>query len=122
MLNKDIIVKGLSGVAGYISKGIKIASPILVTMVLSGKAKDKLEDIRYSGNVKYDDAVRAIMDSSMLSRCKREIASVVKADESSEYYRGVIYIVRSSMLSSDKVDLIKELSCKVENEEEGSQA
>lgn len=81
----------------------------------NASVKDIIDKVRYSGNVKYSDAVSVIMDSSMFSSDKTRVIDVVKKDGDVEYYRAVIQIVKSSMFSSDKVKTIVNL-CKDEEE------
>lgn len=105
-----------------VKKGCEIAAPVLAMVFLSDTARDTLNKLRYIGNVGYDDAVKAILDSSMVSCCKQEAISLVKMDASSEYYKAVINTVQSSMVASYKIGVIRDMNCKLEEKEEGSQA
>lgn len=59
----------------------------------------------------YDDAIGAIMNSSMYSHDKSKAAAVLKRNGNSAFYKAIIHIAKdSSMYSHDKVDMIKELS------------
>jgi hypothetical protein len=61
--------------------------------------------------VDYDDAVKAIMESSMLSSYKKEAMELLKPYGTMSYYKAVIYIVKDlSVLSSDKIKMIQSLS------------
>lgn len=97
-------------------KGCDIALPIVGTVMAADLAKNILDDIRYSGKVGYDDAVKAILDSSMFSSQKQEAITVLRIGESSEFYKAVIRIARSSMLSYDRLETIRNMN--VRNEEE----
>ena len=94
------IAKGLKGAI------IPIAGVVLSSITIS----DLLNAIRYCGNVGYDDTVRAIMNSNMMSSYKTEAVSAVKCDGTSEYYRAVISTVNSDMMSSYKIDAIRNIS------------
>lgn len=94
------IAKGLKGVI------IPIAGVVLSSITIS----DLLDAFRYSGNVKYDDAVKVIMNSYMLNSYKTEAINVLKRDESPDYYRAVISTVNSDMMGSYKVDTIRNMS------------
>lgn len=58
----------------------------------------------------YDDAVEAIMSSSMLSSQKSEAVSALKQNGDEHFYKAIYRIVNSSMLSSQKVEVIRSLS------------
>ena len=60
----------------------------------------------------YDDAIEAIMDSSMPSSYKTDAIAAVRRREWSDYYKSVISIVDSSMCSSNKVEAIKKLEAR----------
>lgn len=108
----------LTGVK-IVKRGCGIVFPIIGTVVCTDLVKDIYNDIRYRGEVGYDDAVRAILDSNMFSANKQDAISVLKTGESSEYYKAVIIAARSSMFSYDRFETIRSMS---ERNEEGSQA
>lgn len=112
----DIIGKGLVNAVKIAKGGCNIILPLIGTMVFADLAKDVLDDIRYSGKVGYDDAVKAILDSGMFSNQKQEAISVLKVGENSDFYKAVISVARSSMLSYNKLETIKNMNKK--NEEE----
>jgi hypothetical protein len=61
----------------------------------------------------YDDAVEAIMSSSMFSSDKREAISALDRYGNGQFYKAVVRIANdSSMFSHDKADMIRELSNK----------
>lgn len=106
----EMVRKGLSTIVDITKKGITIASPFIVSSLINGTAKEVIDKIRYSGNVKYDDAVKVILDSDMLSSYKKEAMELLKTDEESKYYKSVVYMIQSSLLSSDKIKMIKTLN------------
>ena len=56
-----------------------------------------------------DDAVDAIIHSSMLSVDKSDSIAAIRNDSSREYYAAIINIANSSMLSNDKKEAISKL-------------
>lgn len=110
------IGKVLIAGAKLAKKGCGIVLPIIGTVVCTDLVKDIYNDIRYSGKVGYDDAVKAILGSNMYSTNKQDAISVLKMGESSEYYKAVIMTARSSMYSYDRYETIKNMS--EQNEEE----
>lgn len=94
-----------------IAKGLKgVVVPVLGVVLSSITISDLLSAVRYSGNVGYDDAVKVIMNSNMLSSYKTEAISALDKDGTSDYYRAVISTVNSDMMSSYKVDAIRNMS------------
>lgn len=95
-------------------KGLNYAIPILGVVLFSSTATNKLDVMRYNtGTVKYDDAVRAIMRSSMWSEDKSKAVAMLRVDGGSDFYKAVIDIVKSSMWSEDKLKTIQDM-CKIE--------
>lgn len=93
-------------------KGLNYAIPILGVVLFSGTAVNKLDMMRYNtGTVKYDDAVRAIMNSSMWSEDKSKAVAMLRIDGGSEFYKAIIDIAKSSMWSNDKLKTIQDM-CK----------
>lgn len=109
-LSNESIKRGLISTAEIIKKGFMIAGPIVAATLINGKAEEIVNKMRYCGEVGYDDAVKAILDSDMLSSYRKEAVSLVKLDAESDYYKSVIYAVQSSLLGSDRVDLIRKIS------------
>lgn len=61
-------------------------------------------------NVGYDDAVKAIMSSSMFSHDKSEAVSALSPYKNESFYKAIVHIAKdSSMFSHDKVKMIKNL-------------
>ena len=60
---------------------------------------------------RYDDAVKAIMDSGMFSHDKADAVEALKRYGTTEFYKAIIHIAEDdSMFSHDKSDMIKALS------------
>lgn len=72
----------------------------------SNTAKDIIDMVRYSGNVKYSDAVDVIMDSNMFDSNKNEALALLKKNKDAEYYKTIIRIVKSNMFDSNKIKAI----------------
>ena len=58
----------------------------------------------------YDGAIKAINDSDMWSSDKLETISVIKRDETSEYYNAIISIADSDMWSKDKLEAVRNIN------------
>lgn len=76
-----------------------------------GKVMERITEVPESSFAGYDDAIAAIMKSSMYSHDKAHAATALKRDGNSAFYKAIIHIAKdSSMYSHDKVDMIRELS------------
>ena len=86
-----------------------IAVPILVKMLNDSSARNELNRMIYLNlkRIGYDDAFKAIMDSSMFASDKRKAVSILKNDVDQSYYKAVIETVESSMFASDKIQTIE---------------
>lgn len=94
-----------------IAKGLKgVIVPVVGVILSSITISDLLNAVRYCGNVGYDDTVKAIMNSNMMSSYKTEAVSAVKRDGTPDYYRAVISTVNSDMMSHYKIDAIRNMS------------
>ena len=58
----------------------------------------------------YSGAIKAIMDSDMLSSYKKAAVNVLLKNQDKEYYKAVIEVINSNMLDSCKVETIKKIS------------
>lgn len=77
----------------------------------SYKIVDRTFDDCGSSIAKYDNAIKAIMNSGMYSHDKCEAAELIKRGEDAEYYKAIIHVAQDSRLYSyDKVELIRGLS------------
>lgn len=107
----------LTAIGNVVKEYSKIVIPVLGYAIFSkrGMIADALEELRYSGNVGYDDAAKVIMDSDMLTFYKTDILKLLKTGQKSEYYKTIIRVVKSDVLSSYKVEMIEELNEKMES-------
>ena len=78
----------------------------LASMASRTSVKEMFDNVRYSGNVTYSDAVSAVMDSDMFDSSKTKVIELLKRDQSVEYYKTIIDIVRSNMFDSNKIKAI----------------
>ena len=78
----------------------------LASMASRTSVKEMFDNIRYSGNVTYSDAISAVMDSDMFDSSKTKVIELLKRDQSVEYYKTIIDIVRSNMFDSNKIKAI----------------
>lgn len=58
----------------------------------------------------YGGAIKAIMDSDMLSSYKKVAVDVLLKNQDEEYYKAVIEVVNSNMFDSYKVETIKKIN------------
>ena len=65
----------------------------------------------YVGDIKYSDAIGAIMNSRMFSCDKTMAIEVLKKDMDADLYKAVIQVVNSNMFSCDKLKTITDM-CK----------
>lgn len=97
-------------IRGYAEQLCEVASYVLVYTAAS-KAMSYVLDVDSCERVGYDDAVYAIMHSSMYSHDKSEAAAALKRNGNAEFYKAIVHIAKdSSTYSHDKVDMIKALS------------
>lgn len=93
-------IKKVSKVAAY---GLVMFGPSIVDTYCAKQ--------RNSETVGYDDAVKAILNSSMWRSDKPEAVTCLKRCAGSNYYKAIIVIANSpDIYASDKVVLIRELS------------
>lgn len=78
----------------------------LASMASRTSVKEMFDNVRYSGNVTYSDAISAVMDSDMFDSSKTKVIELLKRDQSVKYYKTIIDIVRSNMFDSNKIKAI----------------
>lgn len=112
-----MISKGLKTIANVVKNGCVVAAPILGVLLLGKYSMieivDEMEEIDpcdYFKTYRYCDAIESILDSGMLSSNKEEAIALIRKGEDSEYYKSIIAIVKSSMLSSDKLQSIRNIN------------
>lgn len=100
----------LKPIGEFVGQACEIAFYGLL-MTASCKIYDYMAKEVYNVPVGYNDAVDAIMDSTMFSGDKREAVSMLKRNESAEFYKAVVRVMNDSrMFSGDKLRMIKTLS------------
>ena len=105
MLNKN----GLKIVGSFAKNVLEVVGPVVVGQILLGK----LSTSKYVAT--YNNAIDIVMKSNIWSGDKVKIVSAIKTDANTEYYAAVIRIAKSSLVSTDKVNLILEM-CKCAEE------
>ena len=99
---------------GYAKKGIRVVGPIAVAAIYNRSAIQRVaEEIRFNGNVGYDDTIKAIVGSDMYSSDQCRAIDLLKVGETSEYYKAVVKVVRSVGYSSSKLAMIEAINKKV---------
>lgn len=104
-LNKEQVGKIISGTGKVIVCGLSCLA-LIAPHVESGVSAVK----RLTAKADYSGAIKAIMNSTMLSSYKQDAVEAVQKDQNTDYYKSVIEIVNSSMLGSYKVESIKKIS------------
>ena len=56
------------------------------------------------------DAVQAVLDESMWHGDQREALNLLKTNQSEDYYKAFIKIIKSSAWSGDKLEMIRSLN------------
>lgn len=93
-----------------IKKGCNVVVLVLMGLRFTGMDKRIIKAIRYSGKVKYDDAIRAITESNMLGSSMAEAMDLVQSNMETEYYRAVISTIQSNALGSTKIMMLKNIN------------
>ena len=97
-------------IKSIVKTGGKIALGTLA-VVLSYLTRSNVVAVKsYIGEVGYNDAVDAILNSSMFDSTKTRVLGLLKRDGNAEYYKAVITTINSSMFDSSKVRTIEMLS------------
>lgn len=88
----------------------EVGGYVLVYTVSSKVMSDILNNDSFE-RVGYDDAVYAIMHSSMYSHDKSDAVAALKRNENSAFYKAIVHIAKNSgTYSHDKLSMIKELN------------
>ena len=96
-------------IGNYAKQLCEVASYVAVYVAASKGMKYMLESD--DKPVGYDDAVHAIMCSSMFSHDKANAAAVLKTDGDAVFYKAIVHIANDSdTFSHDKLNLIEQLS------------
>lgn len=114
LLNNEIVKKGLHKTLEVVKTGVSIAAPFMITAALNGTTKRVQDKVRFCGDVGYDDAVRAILESDMFSSSMDEALKLLQKGKDQEYYKSVIRVVESDTYSSTKMTMIKTINEKYE--------
>lgn len=96
-------------VGQVVKTGCNIAAYALGTLLSCVSVKDVINIARYSGSVKYNTVIGAIMDSSMFPSDKHKAVMLVPKDGDAETYKAIIQVVNSTMFPSDKLKTIESI-------------
>lgn len=110
LVNKELIKSGLKTVGGIVKTGCDLAVPFIVYSLFNGGGKRIIDKIEENKIVKYDDVIKAIIDSDMMSSYQKDAMALVKRNEDPAYYKTIVHIVKSNAMSSNKIDMIKVLN------------
>lgn len=108
-LNLSIDKKKLDNIGKIAKKSCEIVGYAAGVVLSYVSVRDVLDTIKYSGEVKYSDAVDAIMSSDMLSSYKEKAVVTIPKGEDSQFYKAIIRVAKSDMMSSYKCDTIKKM-------------
>lgn len=94
-----------------IAIGIGVAVGVGVRQSLKDECADSIAALQNNKEADYGKAVEAIVNSNMWDSYKREALGILKKDETSSYYAGVIAIVKNDdMWDSYKIRSIEQIS------------
>jgi hypothetical protein len=97
-------------VKGIAEQLCEVGAYVLVYTVSSKVMKDILDGDNFE-RVGYDDAVYAIMHSSMYSHDKSDAVAALKRNENPAFYKAIVHIAKDPRTySHDKLDMIEDLS------------
>ena len=92
-----------------IAKGAGNVIAFTAMFVLPYLSKRDEPRVVSNGFTTYDDAIRVIMSSSMLSGDKVKVVTMLPKHGPIKLYNAVIQVINSTMLSSDKIETIKHI-------------
>ena len=99
------------GSVGNYAKQLCEAASYVFVYVAASKGMKYVLECDSNELVGYDDAIHAIMHSSMYSHDKADAAAALKRYGDTAFYKAIVHIVKdSSTYSHDKLKMIKELS------------
>lgn len=94
----------------FAKNSYKVVIPVFGLVLSRISFSDIQKVLCVNGPVGYNEAVDAIMHSSMWADDKTKAVSILKRGESSEYYRAMISIVKSSMWADDKIKAMNSIN------------
>ena len=92
-----------------VKNGCGLAAFILTLVLPNLSAKDVRDLVRYSGNIKYDAVVGAVMDCNMFAADKGRAVALIPKDGDAEIYRAIVQVVNSNMFAHDKLKAIESI-------------
>jgi len=104
-INKEQVGKIIVGTGKVIVCGLSCLA------LIAPHVENSIDAVkRLTAKADYSGAIKAIMNSSMLSSYKQEAVEAVQKDRDADYYKSIIEVVNSNMLGSYKVDTIKKIN------------
>lgn len=104
-MDKEQVGKIIAGTGKVIVCGLSCLALIAPHVENSVNAVKRL-----TAKADYSGAIKAIINSSMLSSYKQDAIEAVQKDQDATYYKSVIEVVNSNMLGSYKVETIKKIN------------
>lgn len=104
-MDKEQVGKIIAGTGKVIVYGLSCLA-LIAPHVESGVSAVK----RLTAKADYSGAIKAIMNSTMLSSYKQDAIEAVQKDRDADYYKSVIEVINSNMLGSYKVETIKKIN------------
>lgn len=111
---KEEFIMSKKLVTGGISKGQGILLTGLAMMGLDKLSKGIAKKNQEEKVIGYDDAIRAIMNSSMFGSDKQKRVELVKFGQNPEYYNAIISIMHASLFGSERIKSIKSINSNLE--------
>lgn len=104
------------GVVNTIKTGFSFAAAVAVVVLPNlSTLKEVADDMRYRGKVTYNDAIDAILHSTIYSSDKTKLVMMLPKDRDVEFYKSIVSILNSTIYSGDKFTIIKDI-CEREEE------
>ena len=104
-INKEQVVKIIAGTGKVLICGLSCLA------LIAPHVENSIDAVkRLTAKADYSGAIKAIMNSSMLSSYKQEAVEAVQKDRDEDYYKSIIEVVNSNMLASYKIDTIKKIN------------
>jgi hypothetical protein len=104
-LNKEQVGKIVVGTGKAVVFGLSCLALVIPHVENSISAVKRL-----TAKADYGGAIKAIMNSDMMSSYKQDAVEAVLKGQDEAYYESIIEVINSNMLSSYKIDAIKKIN------------
>lgn len=115
-MRNEAMKKVLGAICDYTKVGIVVASPYVISKASKKIGEYVLDKITAYEIKDYDDVVGVILDSNMFGSEKKEALGLLQKGKDKAYYRTVSKVVKSSMFGSTKIDMIRDINVREEEE------